>query len=63
MINYISEKQLSISEFKTPFKTGLLTDNSWVKLASIVPGRLLLICIPVLYACDILLFSNVIHTL
>ena len=37
MIDYISEKQLSISEFKTPFNTSLLTDNRWIKLASIVP--------------------------
>jgi len=37
MIDYISEKQLTISEFKTPFITGLLSDNRWVKLASIVP--------------------------
>ena len=37
MITYISEKQLSITEFKTPFKTSLLADNRWVKLASIVP--------------------------
>jgi len=37
MITYISKKQLSISEFKTPFKTELLTDNRWVELASIVP--------------------------
>lgn len=37
MIDYISEKQLSISEFKTPFQTCLLADNRWVKLAAIVP--------------------------
>jgi len=37
MIAYISEKQLSISEFKTPFKTDLLPDNRWVTLAGIVP--------------------------
>ena len=37
MIAYNSEKQLSIKEFKTPFKTDLLPDNRWVKLASIVP--------------------------
>ncbi len=37
MIDYISEKQLSITEFKTPFKTDLLADNRWVKLATIVP--------------------------
>lgn len=37
MIAYISEKQLSISEFKTPFKADLLPDNRWVELASIVP--------------------------
>ena len=37
MIDYISEKQVSISEFKTPFKTDLLSDNRWVRLAAIVP--------------------------
>ncbi len=37
MIDYILEKQISISEFKTPFNTGLLADNRWVMLASIVP--------------------------
>lgn len=37
MIEYISEKQLSITEFKTPFQTGLSADNRWVKLAAIVP--------------------------
>lgn len=37
MIEYISEKQLSITEFKTPFKTALSPDNRWVDLASIVP--------------------------
>jgi len=37
MINYISERQLTIEEFKTPFQTSLLADNRWVKLASVVP--------------------------
>lgn len=37
MIEYIPEKQLTITEFKTPFKTSLSPDNRWVKLASIVP--------------------------
>jgi len=37
MIEYISEKQLSIEEFKTPFQTKLDANNRWVKLASIVP--------------------------
>jgi hypothetical protein len=37
MIEYFSEKQLSISEFKTPFQTDLSVDNRWVTLASIVP--------------------------
>jgi hypothetical protein len=37
MIRYISEKQLSIEEFKTPFETSLLPDNRWVELAKIVP--------------------------
>ncbi len=37
MIKYISEKQLSISEFKTPFLTDLNPDNRWVKLSQVVP--------------------------
>lgn len=37
MIDYISEKQTTISEFKTPFRKGLLPDNRWVRLAEIVP--------------------------
>lgn len=37
MIDYISEKQLSISEFKTPFHKELNADNRWVKLAEVVP--------------------------
>ena len=37
MIDYISEKQLSISEFKTPFHSDLRADNRWVEMASIVP--------------------------
>jgi hypothetical protein len=37
MIDYISEKQFSISEFKTPFHNDLLADNRWVKMAWVVP--------------------------
>ena len=37
MINYISENQLTIEEFKTPFQTTLLSDNRWVKLSKVVP--------------------------
>jgi len=37
MIEYISERQLSIKEFKTPFQTSLLSDNRWVKLSKVVP--------------------------
>jgi IS5 family transposase len=37
MINYTSENQLSISEFKTPFETILLTTNRWLALSSQVP--------------------------
>lgn len=37
MITYISEKQLSIEEFETPFEGSLLSDNRWVKLAQVVP--------------------------
>ncbi|MBN1181066.1 MAG: transposase [Bacteroidales bacterium] len=36
MIRYISEKQLSIEEFKTPFQVNLTADNRWVKLAHVV---------------------------
>ncbi|NQY11532.1 MAG: IS5 family transposase [Flavobacteriales bacterium] len=37
MINYISENQLTIEEFKTPFQTSLLANNRWVELSKIVP--------------------------
>jgi len=37
MVRYISEKQLSIEEFKTPFRANLSSDNRWVKLARVVP--------------------------
>jgi len=37
MVRYISEKQLSIEEFKTPFRANLSADNRWVKLALVVP--------------------------
>jgi hypothetical protein len=35
MIKYISENQLSIEEFKTPFETSLLSNNRWVELSKI----------------------------
>ena len=37
MIRYISEKQLSIEEFKTPFQAKLSAENRWVKLSRVVP--------------------------
>ena len=37
MIDYISEKQLGIEDFKTPFEASLLPDNRWVELSKIVP--------------------------
>jgi len=37
MINYISETQLTIEEFKTPFQTSLRSDNRWVRLSAVVP--------------------------
>jgi len=37
MINYISEKQLSIEDFRTPFETSLLPDNRWIELSKIIP--------------------------
>lgn len=37
MIQYNSERQLTIEEFKTPFQTSLLPDNRWVILSKIVP--------------------------
>jgi len=37
MIDYISEKQLSIEDFKTPFHNSLSPDNRWVKLSEVVP--------------------------
>jgi len=37
MVKYISEKQLSIEEFNTPFDNTLSADNRWVKLSEIVP--------------------------
>ena len=37
MIKYISENQLSIEEFKTPFQARLSADNRWVKLSQAVP--------------------------
>lgn len=37
MIKYISQKQLSIEEFRTPFHAKLLEDNRWVQLSKVVP--------------------------
>lgn len=37
MITYISQKQLTIEEFKTPFQAEMRADNRWVKLSKIVP--------------------------
>ena len=37
MIDYISETQISIKEFATPFEVSLLADNRWVKLSKLVP--------------------------
>ncbi len=37
MVRYISEKQLTIGEFKTPFQTKLSPENRWVKLSQVVP--------------------------
>jgi hypothetical protein len=37
MVRYISEKQLSIEEFKTPFQAKLSPENRWVKLSQVVP--------------------------
>ncbi len=37
MIDYISEKQLSITEFSTPFETSLREHNRWAELNKIVP--------------------------
>lgn len=37
MVKYISERQLSIEEFKTPFQAKLLPDNRWVQLSKVVP--------------------------
>lgn len=37
MIRYISDKQLSIEEFKTPFQAKLSPQNRWVKLSQVVP--------------------------
>ena len=36
MIEYISDSQLSIEEFKTPFQNSLDPDNRWVKLSKAV---------------------------
>ena len=37
MIKYISQKQLSIAEFRTPFHAKLLENNRWVQLSKVVP--------------------------
>lgn len=37
MIRYVSEKQLTIEEFKTPFQKKLSAENRWVKLSQVVP--------------------------
>lgn len=37
MVRYISENQLSIEEFKTPFQAKLSPANRWVKLSQAVP--------------------------
>jgi len=37
MVHYISEKQLSIFDFKTPFNVELLADNRWVVMSKDVP--------------------------
>ncbi|MCF6307522.1 MAG: transposase [Flavobacteriaceae bacterium] len=37
MIQYISQRQLRIEEFETPFEGSLLPDNRWVKLSKVVP--------------------------
>ena len=37
MIKYISQKQLSIEEFRTPFHAKLLENNRWVQLSKVVP--------------------------
>jgi hypothetical protein len=37
MVNYISENQLTIEEFKTPFHAKLSPENRWVKLSQAVP--------------------------
>lgn len=36
MITYISDSQLSIEEFKTPFVNSLSADNRWVRLSKLV---------------------------
>ena len=37
MLRYISNKQLTIEGFKTPFETHLNPENKWVKLANAIP--------------------------
>lgn len=37
MIRYVSERQLTIEEFKTPFQAKLSAENRWVKLSQVVP--------------------------
>ena len=37
MIKYVSERQLTFEEFKTPFQAKLSAENRWVKLSQAVP--------------------------
>ncbi len=37
MIRAISQKQLPLSEFKTPFEATMDENNRWVKLAQVIP--------------------------
>ena len=37
MLRYLSEKQLKIEGFETPFEAHLNPENKWVKLANVIP--------------------------
>ena len=37
MLRYLSEKQLKIEGFETPFEAHLNPENKWVKLANMIP--------------------------
>ncbi len=37
MINYTSNRQLSFSEFQTPFRNGLDPQNRWIRLSQLIP--------------------------